>query len=109
MVTTAKKKKKKPVVIIALAEQPATSLWYDSVTLRFYGPLPKESFKEVTISMKLTCQLFFDKNSLITCEFISRLFFFLNHLNIYHRAFWTQELSISRLHTIQETGIKNIP
>ena len=52
MVTTAKKKKKKerqPVVIIALAEQPGTRLWYDSVTLRFYGPLPKVSFKEVTL------------------------------------------------------------
>ena len=36
-------------------------------------------------------------------------FFFLNHLNICHRAFWTQKSSIRTLRMVQETGIKNIP
>ena len=36
-------------------------------------------------------------------------FFPLNHLNIYHRAFWTKKSSIPRFHMVQETGIKNIP
>ena len=36
-------------------------------------------------------------------------FFPLNHLNIYHRAFWTKKSSIPRFHMVQETGIKTFP